>query len=63
MMAYTGPFSSGEEESPIGPLIGDATAEGYQTGATAPIPFHGYLLQNSSPPRKKCSRWCEKTIW
>ena len=36
------PVSSGEEESPIGPLIGDATAEGYKTGASAPIPFHGY---------------------
>jgi len=39
------PVSSGEEESPIGPLIGDATAEGYQTGATAPIPFHGYYYR------------------
>src|ERR1700722_1612756 len=34
--------SSGEEESPIGPLIADATAEGYKTGAASPIPFHGY---------------------
>jgi DUF2950 family protein len=39
------PVSSGEEESPIGPLIGDATAEGYKTGATAPIPFHGYYYK------------------
>jgi hypothetical protein len=39
------PVSSGEEESPIGPLIGDATAEGYRTGATAPIPFHGYYYR------------------
>jgi hypothetical protein len=39
------PVSSGEEESPIGPLIADATAEGYQTGATAPIPFHGYYYR------------------
>jgi len=39
------PVSSGEEESPIGPLIGDATAEGYRTGATTPIPFHGYYYR------------------
>jgi len=37
--------SSGEEESPIGPLIADATAEGYKTGAAAPIPFHGYYYR------------------
>ena len=37
--------SSGQQESPIGPLIGDATAEGYQTGAAAPIPFHGYYYR------------------
>ncbi len=39
------PVSSGEEESPIGPLISDATAEGYKTGAAAPIPFHGYYYK------------------
>jgi hypothetical protein len=39
------PVSSGEEESPIGPLIADATAEGYKTGASAPIPFHGYYYR------------------
>jgi hypothetical protein len=37
--------SSGEEESPIGPLMADATAEGYKTGAAAPIPFHGYYYR------------------
>ena len=37
--------STGEEESPIGPLIADATAEGYKTGAAAPIPFHGYYYR------------------
>jgi hypothetical protein len=37
--------SSGEEESPIGPLIADATAEGYKTGAAAAIPFHGYYYK------------------
>jgi hypothetical protein len=39
------PVSSGEEESPIGPLIADATAEGYKTGAAAAIPFHGYYYR------------------
>jgi DUF2950 family protein len=37
--------SSGEEESPIGPLIADATAEGYKTGTGSPIPFHGYYYR------------------
>ena len=37
--------SSGEVESPIGPLIVDATAEGYKTGAAAAIPFHGYYYK------------------
>jgi hypothetical protein len=37
--------SSGEEESPIGPLMADATTEGYKTGAAAPIPFHGYYYR------------------
>jgi len=39
------PVGSGEEESPIGPLIADATAEGYKTGAATPIPFHGYYYK------------------
>jgi Protein of unknown function (DUF2950) len=39
------PVSSGQKESPIGPLIADATAEGYKTGAAAPIPFHGYYYR------------------
>jgi len=37
--------SPGKEESPIGPLIADATAEGYKTGASKPIPFHGYYYK------------------
>lgn len=37
--------SSGEEESPIGSLIADATAEGYRTGTGTPIPFHGYYYR------------------
>lgn len=37
--------ANGEPESPIGPLIASATAEGYKTGTTAPIPFHGYYYR------------------
>jgi hypothetical protein len=37
--------SSGEEESPIGPLIADATGEGYKTATGSPIPFHGYYYK------------------
>jgi hypothetical protein len=37
----TGP---GEPASPIGPLIAQATREGYEKGAT-PIPFHGYYYR------------------
>ena len=36
----------GETESPIGPLIADATAEGYQRGPNGrPVPFHGYYYK------------------
>ena len=39
------PVSSGEDVSPIGPLMADATGEGYKTGAGSPIPFHGYYYR------------------
>ena len=39
------PVSPGEEESPIGPLIADATGEGYKTGTGIPVPFHGYYYR------------------
>jgi hypothetical protein len=39
------PVAAGEPESPIGPLIAEATEEGYKTGASAPIPFHGYYYK------------------
>ena len=36
----------GEPESPIGPLIADATAEGYQRDPSGrPAPFHGYYYK------------------
>jgi hypothetical protein len=35
-----------DAESPLGPLIASATAEGYRPGTTAePQPFHGYLYR------------------
>ena len=51
--------SSGEEESPIGPLIADATAEGYKTGAGGHS-VSRLLLQNPLSPGKECSRRCER---
>ena len=39
------PVVAGEAETPIGPLIAHATAAGYKTGSSAPIPFHGYLYR------------------
>jgi hypothetical protein len=39
------PTAAGEPESPIGPLIAQATAQGYKTGSSAPIPFHGYYYR------------------
>jgi Protein of unknown function (DUF2950) len=43
------PVSAGEEESPIGPLIAEATKQAYKTsrtgGANTPIPFHGYYYR------------------
>ena len=39
------PVASGEPESPIGSLIADATEQGYKTGASSPIPFHGYYYR------------------
>jgi hypothetical protein len=38
------PTSQGEEESPLGELFAQATAQGYQIGAER-TPFHGYLFK------------------
>jgi hypothetical protein len=38
------PTSRGEEESPLGELFAQATAQGYQIGAKR-TPFHGYLFK------------------
>src|SRR5262249_7100034 len=37
--------SQDEPQSPTGPLLAQATAEGYQTGAASPIPVHGYYYK------------------
>jgi len=39
------PVAAGEPESPIGPLIAKATAEGYKKEGSAPVPFHGYYYR------------------
>ncbi len=40
------PTSGAEPESPIGPLIADATAEGYKRDPSGrPAPFHGYYYK------------------
>jgi hypothetical protein len=52
--------SSGNEEgSPIGPLIGDATSEGYTSKQGQPTPFHGYyyrILTKQGPSAKGGTR-------
>lgn len=37
------PTAEGEPESPLGPLIAEAFAEGYRSGA--PVPYHGYYYR------------------
>ncbi len=37
------PVAEGEPESPLGPLIAEAFAEGYR--ADAPVPYHGYYYR------------------
>jgi hypothetical protein len=39
------PTAQGEEESPFGPLVADARAEGYRRTGGAPTPYHGYLFK------------------
>jgi len=50
------PAVAGEEESPIGPLVASARAEGYSTAARqGPRPFHGYfyrILKGQGPAAK-----------
>lgn len=39
------PAMEGQPESPIGPLVASATAEGYKKESEAAIPFHGYYFK------------------
>ena len=39
------PVQPGEPQSPLGPLIGVATSEGYRQGDGTPQPYHGYLFR------------------
>jgi len=39
------PAAEGEPESPLGPLIAQATKEGSARAAGAPAPFHGYFFR------------------
>ena len=41
----------GEEQSPLGPLIGEAKKEGYKKkSGNEPTPYHGYYLQDPEGP-------------
>jgi hypothetical protein len=39
------PGTAGDSESPLGPLLARATAEGYDASSPAPTPFHGYYFR------------------
>ena len=39
------PAAAGEPDSPLGPLIGNARAEGYAARSGHPGPYHGYLFK------------------
>jgi len=39
------PTAAGEKQSPLGPLIGEATAEGYSKHGAEPVPYHGYYYR------------------
>ncbi len=36
------PVSANEPPSPLGPLVGEASRQGYKAGASKPAPYHGY---------------------
>jgi hypothetical protein len=38
------PTKAGEPQSPLGPLVGEATAQGYKGGGK-PMPYHGYYYR------------------
>ena len=46
---------SGEEPSPLGPLVAEAKAKGYKKKADAPTPYHGYLYKILTAQGKNAS--------
>ncbi|HSQ80636.1 MAG TPA: DUF2950 domain-containing protein [Casimicrobiaceae bacterium] len=49
------PTKAGEPESPLGPLVTGATAEGYTKSSKGPTPYHGYyfrMLKGQGPHAK-----------
>ena len=49
------PTKAGEPPSPLGPLVTQATAEGYRKSSKGPVPFHGYyfrMLKGQGPHAK-----------
>ena len=39
------PTNAGEPQSPLGPLVGEAAAQGYKGAGGKPIPYHGYYYR------------------
>ncbi len=39
------PTNEGEPESPLGPLVAEARAEGYRPSKSGPAPYHGYVFR------------------
>lgn len=39
------PTAIGERESPLGPLVAQATSQGYKKGAQPSVPYHGYYYR------------------
>lgn len=48
--------AEGEAESPLGPLIAEARAEGYKKRSDAPTPYHGYLFRILTAQGKNATR-------
>ena len=57
------PTAEGENESPLGPLIANARAEGYRRAAnsSASAPYHGYVFKIRTPPAQTYPRVGTKT--
>ena len=48
--------AEGQPESPIGPLVASASAEGYKKESGGnPVPFHGYYYKHTNQAGQECS--------